>query len=310
MAVLLGLLTVPPATAQDLREGLAAYGRGDYAAALREIGPLAAAGNPRAQNNIGLMFLRGQGVPKDEAQAVAWFRPAAARGYATAQYNLAVMHLRGLGVPRDFVEAATWFRLAADQGHARAQYNLAVMHLKGDGVLRDNAEAAAWLGKAAARGHPGAAEILRSMRGEGGEGGERAAAASLPAMRGDDDGTGAAPAAKPPPQPAPAGQEAPAAPPGPAPEPSPAIAPPAPGAFRVQLGAVRSESVAAREAERLNRILGPALGALRVEPVRADLGERGVYFRLRAGPLDGRAAAGALCRDLGERGQPCIVVKP
>jgi len=49
---------------------------------------------------------------------------------------------------------------------------------------------------------------------------------------------------------------------------------------------------------------------LKIGIVRADLGTRGVYFRLRAGPLKDRAAADALCRKLAGRKVGCIVVKP
>jgi uncharacterized protein len=41
------------------------------------------------------MALRGQGVPQDDAQAVAWYRKAAEQGYAAAQVNLGVMYANG-----------------------------------------------------------------------------------------------------------------------------------------------------------------------------------------------------------------------
>ena len=41
-------------------EGLAAYKRGDYATALREWRPLAAQGDAKAQNNLGVMYAWGQ----------------------------------------------------------------------------------------------------------------------------------------------------------------------------------------------------------------------------------------------------------
>lgn len=70
---------------QDLEKGLAAAQSGDFATALKEWRPLAEQGNLTAQNNLGLMYERGQGVTQDLAEAVNWYRKAARQGYAGAQ---------------------------------------------------------------------------------------------------------------------------------------------------------------------------------------------------------------------------------
>src|SRR6185503_9410071 len=49
---------------------------------------LAKQGDVRAQATIGLMYLRGYGVAKDEQAALHWWRFAAAANDAGAQYNL------------------------------------------------------------------------------------------------------------------------------------------------------------------------------------------------------------------------------
>ena len=46
-------------------EGVAAYKRSDYAAALREWRPLAEQGHADARGGLGLMCFKGQGVPQD-----------------------------------------------------------------------------------------------------------------------------------------------------------------------------------------------------------------------------------------------------
>ena len=43
---------------------------------------------------------------------------------AGAQFNLGVMYANGEGVLKDEAEAVRWYRLAAEQGHAAAQFNL------------------------------------------------------------------------------------------------------------------------------------------------------------------------------------------
>ena len=43
-------------------DGMVAYNRGDYLPAIRLFRPLAEQGNPKAQNQIGLMYRKGEGV--------------------------------------------------------------------------------------------------------------------------------------------------------------------------------------------------------------------------------------------------------
>lgn len=51
-----------PGFSADFQEGLDAYNRGDYQAALREMRPLAEQGDARAQVNLGYMYEKGLGV--------------------------------------------------------------------------------------------------------------------------------------------------------------------------------------------------------------------------------------------------------
>ena len=88
-------------------EGMAAYQRGEYETALREFLPLAEQGDAAAQNNLGVMYDNGEGVPQDDAEAVRWYRKAAEHGNATAQYNLGDRYRLGLGVPQD--DAVQWY---------------------------------------------------------------------------------------------------------------------------------------------------------------------------------------------------------
>ena len=80
----------------------------------------------------------------DEA-AVKWFRLAAEQGDAAGQSNLGVMYLEGRGVDRNDAEAANWIRKAALQGEPLAQYNLGLLFRDARGVEQDEVEAAWWL---------------------------------------------------------------------------------------------------------------------------------------------------------------------
>ena len=150
IVLLLALGLSEPVRAGQLEDADAAYGKEDYATALRLLRPLAAQGNARAQFNLGLMYDLGLRVPKDYAQAVKWYRLAADRGYARAQFNLGFMYEFGQGVPKDYAQAVKWYRLAADQGNAWAQNNLGLMYQAGDGVPQDYVEAHKWFNLAAA----------------------------------------------------------------------------------------------------------------------------------------------------------------
>jgi cell division septation protein DedD len=123
----------------------------------------------------------------------------------------------------------------------------------------------------------------------------------------------AAPAPAPPP--APQQQAAPRAPAPPAAAPQQAAVP-APGAaagagrYRIQLAALRTSEDAAREWEKMRRTHMDVLGPLTLSVVRADLGDRGTFYRIQAGPVADEGAARDLCRRLAEKKVGCIVVRP
>lgn len=82
------------------------------------------------------------------------------------------------------------------------------------------------------------------------------------------------------------------------------------GGYLVQLGALRDKASADEEAARLSRAHSEILGTLTVATVAADLGERGTFYRLRAGPLADREAAEAMCKAFAERKVGCLVIAP
>ena len=92
--------------------GNRAYAGQHYGTALRRWLPLAEKGYPGAQNNLGVLYQHGQGVPQDYAEAVKWYRLAAAQGFFIAQYNFGYMHKYGVCGYHDKTEADRWDRLA------------------------------------------------------------------------------------------------------------------------------------------------------------------------------------------------------
>jgi hypothetical protein len=86
--VAMQLMGTGAALAGPWEDGMAAYNRGDYLPAIRLFRPLAERGNAKAQNVLGVMFRKGEGVPKNPVRAHMWFSLAAARGDATAKAGL------------------------------------------------------------------------------------------------------------------------------------------------------------------------------------------------------------------------------
>lgn len=77
------------------------------------------------------------------------------------------------------------------------------------------------------------------------------------------------------------------------------------GGYVVQLAAFRDEP-SARDAFRKLQSKYPSLATLGADIQRADLGDKGIYYRLRAGYLS-KAQAQSLCGDLSGKGQACFV---
>lgn len=83
---------------------------------------------------------------------------------------------------------------------------------------------------------------------------------------------------------------------------------PADGKFVVQIGSFRSEQQALDTWDTLSNRLPLILGKTRADVQRADLGAKGIYYRLRASSFVDRATANSFCGKLKSKGQDCIVV--
>jgi uncharacterized protein len=93
---------------QEFQDATIALERGDYTTAMRIFRLLADRGNADAQNNLGVMYYTGQGVPQDKAAAMSWFRKAADQGHAVAQNKLGIAYGSGDDVPQDYAEKLRW----------------------------------------------------------------------------------------------------------------------------------------------------------------------------------------------------------
>jgi TPR repeat protein len=124
-----------------------------YAAAYKELTPLAEQGNPDAEAILAKMYLMGRGVLKDPDQAQKLFEKAATGGNAEAQFFLgspAVMNHKNIP------EGLKWLRLSADQGNKDAMLLLGKSYLEGLGpdLPPDPVQADMWMRLAADQNLP------------------------------------------------------------------------------------------------------------------------------------------------------------
>lgn len=141
------------ARADNLQDGAKAFQGGQYSRALTLWRPLATQGNPVAQNNLGIMYLDGKGVPQNMSEAVRYLSLSAAAGSSLGQNNLGGLYRDGKGVPRDFARAMQWFSASASQGNSAGMYNMGLMYELGQGIKPDPFRAYMWYALAADQGN-------------------------------------------------------------------------------------------------------------------------------------------------------------
>ena len=81
----------------------------------------AEAGDAHAQVHLGFIYFTGEGVPKDDDEALKWYRKAAEQGNSDALHNLGAMYVNGSGVQQDDAKAYMFFNLAAAKGDEDAE---------------------------------------------------------------------------------------------------------------------------------------------------------------------------------------------
>ena len=116
---------------------------------------------PLAAYNLGLLYLLGRGVERNEIAAMRYMRQAVARkGIPQAYVRIGLDHYRR----KEIAEARRWFRQAAQENDPVGAYYVGRMLVE---EKRDYREAMAWLDKAAGRRNADAARLIAYMYGNG-----------------------------------------------------------------------------------------------------------------------------------------------
>lgn len=109
------------------------------------------------------------------AEVVRLIRMAAVAGDAEMQNELGIMYTKGIGVPINYPRAQNWFDRASRQRYAEALYNLAILYKVGvSGVPQDGDKAARLMTEAAIDGfNPARCQLLYLLDADGHDKGDR-----------------------------------------------------------------------------------------------------------------------------------------
>jgi TPR repeat protein/tRNA A-37 threonylcarbamoyl transferase component Bud32 len=122
------------AHARQLYEAAVEKRRSGLPGAVDLLRQAATLGDPRAMLDLGEAYRDGDGIGKDEKEAVLWFRKAADAGNSSGMVLLGASYLMGDGVGASDEEAVKWFQKAANAKNAAGLYDLATMYEGGRGV--------------------------------------------------------------------------------------------------------------------------------------------------------------------------------
>lgn len=314
----------------DVKAGVDAWQQGDYARAINEWRPLADAGDPDAQFNMGQAYKLGRGVQPDLPAAIAWYRKAAVQGHMRAEDNLGLLMFQ----QGDRAGAMPYLQRASTRGEPRAQYIVGTALFNGDLLTKDWVRAYALMNRASASGLTQASTSLTQMDKYIPES-QRKQGLAMAAKLEQDKGTALAAADPAPSQPTssrpapvratpapvrtaelpastpPAPKPAAATPKPVAPKPQVANAPPAnalpkpaaSGGWRVQLGAFSAEGSGRAL---WNRLTGKVSG---LSAYQLYLEKAGAVTRVQAGPIASSADASRLCARIKAAGADCMPKK-
>lgn len=151
--------TLASAASADVRDGVEAWSRGDFSAAIAEWQSPAMTGDPDAMFNLAQAYRLGRGVPLDLARAEQLYAAAAAAGHLRASdtYGLLLFQSGRREIALPYVIAA------ARRGDPRAQYLLGLAHFNGDLMEKDWVRSYALLTLANAAGLPQAGAAIAQM---------------------------------------------------------------------------------------------------------------------------------------------------
>ena len=144
------------ASAQTVKQGIEAWQKGDYKAAVETWRPLADNGDPDALFNLAQAYRFGRGVPANLSTAKSLLERAARGGHVASQTTLGLLLLQS----GEQADAHQLLKSAAEAGEARALLVYGTALINGDGVTQDRSLGYAYVHAAASAGLRAAKKTL------------------------------------------------------------------------------------------------------------------------------------------------------
>ncbi|PCI33827.1 MAG: hypothetical protein COB54_02170 [Alphaproteobacteria bacterium] len=327
------LLLFPHTSAATVADGVYAYEKGNYPQARLEWLPYAALGNPNALYNLGQLHRMGRGVETDFVKAQSYYQRAAEKGHVGAQRNLGTLYYFGRIGETDPAQALIWLTKAAINGDARSQLMVGTMYFNGETGQKDTIQAYGWIMLAAQSGLRNAARALEKLDDTMTPDQISKARKLAPDMisrqlspddvglmvKQQDGTTPNVPELNTPKIPKTEETRSEVTPPIVQDSPK-TLSPPHSSItasnddnsrdnFRVQLGSFRSDTAAQKALTMLEGLLSDVITDHQGKIEHADLGDKGIFYRLQLSPFETRSEARGLCQQLKDKGQNCYVVK-
>ncbi len=127
---------------------------------IKDLTAKAEKGDSEAASDLADVYENGDGVPRDPAQAYAWYRKAGELGSIRGLEMAGWHEVHGTGTPYDPAKALESYRKATAAGSGYAAQQLGWMYEEGTGVPPDDAQAVIWYQRAIQQGEKNACGAL------------------------------------------------------------------------------------------------------------------------------------------------------
>lgn len=121
------------------------------------------AGDPVAQQELGVRYMLGRGIEADTVKAAYWFYRAAEQNMLSSRFNLGILLYHGWGLSWNPFESFRAFLICAEAGMHEAQYVVGLHYTENLVVTRDYGAALSWIRRAADGGYTPAREAIPEL---------------------------------------------------------------------------------------------------------------------------------------------------
>jgi biopolymer transport protein ExbD len=119
--------------------------------------------NPANQYYIGKRIIAENQQPINYEEAVKWFTLSASQGHKEAQEFLGILYYKGEVIPKDYNKALFFLTLAAQQQQTESQFILGKMFELGNGTIQDLTSSRKWYRLASLQGHTEALKKIKEL---------------------------------------------------------------------------------------------------------------------------------------------------